>query len=107
MASNIRIGLIGDFSPAVKAHIAIPRAVALVAKALACAAETSSLATPLLEHNTAELLSAYDALWRVPASPYARMEGAASAISLARAQNITFLGTCGDSPTATLELARN
>ncbi len=107
MASNIRIGLIGDFSPAVKAHIAIPRAVALVAKALACAAETSWLATPLLEHNTAELLSAYDALWCVPASPYASMEGALSAICFAREQNIPFLGTCGGSQHAIIEYARN
>src|SRR5260370_5082198 len=107
MASNIRIGLIGDFSPAVKAHIAIPRAVALVAKALACAAETSWLATPLLEHNTAELLSAYDALWCVTAIPYASMQGAHSAICFAREQNIPFLGTCGGSQHAIIEYARN
>ncbi len=107
MPKTMRIGLIGDFSPAVKAHIAIPRAVALAAKALACAAETSWLATPLLEHNTAELLSAYDALWCVPASPYASMEGALSAIHFAREQGIPFLGTCGGSQHAIIEYARN
>lgn len=107
MTKTMRIGLIGDFSPAVKAHIAIPQAVTLAAKALACAAETSWLATPLLEHNTTELLSAYDTLWCVPASPYASMEGALSAIRFAREQGIPFLGTCGGSQHAIIEYARN
>jgi len=107
MTSNIRIGLIGDFNPSVKAHIAIPRAVAMAANNLECHAETSWLATPLLEHNTAELLSAYDALWCVPASPYASMDGALSAIRFAREQGIPFLGTCGGSQHAIIEYARN
>src|SRR5215472_517831 len=107
MTSKIRIGLIGDFNPSVKAHIAIPQAVALAANALACAAETSWLATPQLEHNATELLSAYDALWCVPASPYASMEGALSAIRFARERGIPFLGTCGGSQHAIIEYARN
>jgi CTP synthase (UTP-ammonia lyase) len=107
MTSNIRIGLIGDFNPSVKAHIAIPRAVALAANNLECHAETSWLATLLLERNTEQLLSAYDALWCVPASPYASMEGALSAICFAREQDIPFLGTCGGSQHAIIEYARN
>jgi len=107
MASNIRIGLIGDFNPSVKAHIAIPQAVALAANNLECDAETSWLATLLLERNTEQLLSAYDALWCVPASPYASMEGALSAIRFAREQGIPFLGTCGGSQHAIIEYARN
>lgn len=107
MTKTMRIGLIGDFNPAVKAHIAIPRAVALAADALECAAETSWLATLLLEHNTAELLPAYDALWCVPASPYASMEGALSAIRFARERGIPFLGTCGGSQHVIIEYARN
>jgi CTP synthase (UTP-ammonia lyase) len=107
MASKIRIGLIGDFNPSVKAHIAIPQAVALAANALACDAETSWLATPLFEHNSTELLSAYEALWCIPASPYASMEGALSAIRFARERGIPFLGTCGGSQHAIIEYARN
>src|SRR6266851_6998549 len=107
MASNIRIGLIGDFNPSVKAHIAIPQAVALAANNLECDAETSWLATLLLERNTEQLLSAYDALWCVPASPYASMEGALTAIRFAREQGIPFLGTCGGSQHALIEYARN
>ncbi len=107
MTKTIRIGLIGDFNPDVKAHIAIPQAVALAANALACDAETSWLATPLLEHNSGQLLSTYDALWCVPASPYASMDGALSAIRFAREQGIPFLGTCGGCQHAIIEYARN
>jgi len=107
MTSKIRIGLIGDYSPNVKAHIAIPQAVALAANTLACDAETSWLATPLLEHDLEQSLLAFNALWCVPASPYASMQGALSAIRFARERGIPFLGTCGGSQHAIIEYARN
>ena len=107
MTNAIRIGLIGDFDPQVKAHVAIPQAVALAARALGCSAETYWLATPLLEHNHKELLSAYDALWCVPASPYASMDGALNAIRFAREREYPFLGTCGGFQHAIIEYARN
>lgn len=107
MTRTMRIGLIGDFDPQVKAHVAIPQAVALAANALACEAGTDWLATPLLEHDSEQLLSTYDALWCVPASPYASMDGALSAIRFAREQGIPFLGTCGGCQHAIIEYARN
>src|SRR5712691_5426136 len=107
MTNAIRIGLIGDFNPQVKAHIAIPQAVKLASAALAYEAETSWLATPLLEHNTEQLLSDYDALWCVPASPYESIEGALRAIRFAREHGVPFLGTCGGVQHAILEYARN
>ena len=107
MTSKIRIGLIGDYSPNVKAHIAIPQAVALAANTLACDAETSWLATPQLEHDLEQSLLAFNALWCVPASPYASMQGALSAIRFARERGIPFLGTCGGSQHAIIEYARN
>src|SRR6266567_3461463 len=107
MTNAIRIGLIGDFNSQVKAHIAIPRAVKLAANALGCEAETFWLATPLLEHNPEQLLSAYDALWCVPASPYESMKGALNAIRFAREHGVPFLGTCGGVQHAIIEYARN
>src|SRR5712692_2273205 len=107
MTSAIRIGLIGDFDPQVKAHVAIPRSVKLAANALGCEAETFWLATSHLEHNTEQLLSAYDALWCVPASPYESMEGALRAIRFAREHGVPFLGTCGGVQHAIIEYARN
>ena len=43
----------------------------------------------------------------MPASPYANTEGAISAISLARTEEIPFLGTCGGFQHALIEYFRN
>jgi CTP synthase (UTP-ammonia lyase) len=107
MTRSIRIGLVGDYDPEVKAHIAIPRAVALASRTKAFDAETFWLSTPLLENNAEELLSAYDALWCVPASPYTSMDGALNAIRFARERGYPFLGTCGGFQHAIIEYARN
>jgi CTP synthase (UTP-ammonia lyase) len=107
MTKSIRIGLIGDYNPEVKAHIAIPRAVALASHAKAIEAGTSWLPTPLLESFAEDRLSTYDALWCVPASPYVSMDGALRAIRFAREHGQPFLGTCGGFQHMVIEYARN
>ena len=107
MKTSIRIGLIGDFSPHVKAHYAIPRAIELTLSGLACKAEASWLSTSLLETLPEETLAGYDALWCVPGSPYESMEGALRGIRFAREHAIPFLGTCGGFQHAMIEYARN
>ena len=47
------------------------------------------------------------ALWCVPASPYRSMEGALTAIQVARERHVPFLGTCGGFQHAVIEYARN
>ena len=107
MTRSIRIGLIGDYNPKVKAHIAIPRAVALAAHVKGFDSNTSWLPTPLLESLSEEELFSYDALWCVPASPYVSMDGALRAIRFARENGYPFLGTCGGFQHAVIEFARN
>jgi CTP synthase (UTP-ammonia lyase) len=107
MKMSIRIGLIGDFSPHVKAHYAIPRAIELALSGLACQAEASWLSTPQLEATTDADLSGYDAFWCVPGSPYESMDGALRGIRYAREHDIPFLGTCGGFQHALIEYARN
>ena len=107
MTTNLRIGLIGDFSPEVRAHRAIPRAVELAAHGTLWDPEVRWLATPLLEHDTEQTLSGYDALWCVPGSPYVSMDGALCAIRFARERAVPFLGTCGGFQHALIEYARN
>lgn len=108
MKHSIRIGLIGDFSPHVKAHYAIPRAIELALSGLALQAEACWLSTPLLEKADAEAhLAGYDALWCVPGSPYESMEGALRGIQFAREHGVPFLGTCGGFQHAMIEYARN
>ncbi len=108
MTRTLRIGLIGDFSPEVRAHRAIPRAVELAARGTPWDAEVRWLATPSLERDTEQALSSgYDALWCVPGSPYASMDGALRAIRFARERAVPFLGTCGGFQHALIEYARD
>jgi len=107
MKASVRIALIGDYNPTVKAHVAIPKALKLAAEALACAVEPVWVATPLLDRNAEKQLSAFDAVWCVPNSPYASMDGALRAIRFARESGRPFLGTCGGFQHALIEYARN
>jgi CTP synthase (UTP-ammonia lyase) len=104
---TLSIGLIGDYNPSVPAHVAIPIALDLAAAAHGCAARPEWLPTEQLEGDVFERLSAFDALWCVPASPYASMEGALRGIRFAREQGRPFLGTCGGFQHALIEYARN
>jgi CTP synthase (UTP-ammonia lyase) len=101
----IRIGLIGDFNPAVTAHQAIPPALRLAAGALDdCAVEAVWIPTESIGPEGE--LGGFDGLWCVPASPYVSMEGALAGIRFAREQAIPFLGTCGGFQHALIEYAR-
>ena len=105
MPDPIRVGLIGDHNPAVTAHQAIPRALALAAEATGVVVEHEWVPT---DEITADArIAAYDALWCVPASPYRSTDGALRAIRFAREQGRPFLGTCGGFQHAVLEYARS
>lgn len=103
---TIKIGLIGDYSPSVTAHIAIPKALQLAANVIKCGVKETWLATEEILGNI-ERLSDFDALWCVPASPYKNMDGALAAIKFAREKSVPFLGTCGGFQHAVIEYARN
>jgi CTP synthase (UTP-ammonia lyase) len=107
MKPTPRIALIGDYSPEVVAHVAIPRALALAADALEWAVAPDWIATPDLDRGAEQTLAPYHAVWCVPASPYASMDGALNAIRFAREAGRPFLGTCGGCQHALIEYARN
>jgi CTP synthase (UTP-ammonia lyase) len=104
MSSSIRIALVGDYSPEVLAHVAIP-------KALELAAVRESTPTTTEWFHTASLkpsqLAGFDGIWCVPGSPYANMESALNAIRFARENDFPFFGTCGGFQHALIEYARN
>ncbi len=107
MKPVVRIALIGDYSPEVTAHVAIPRALALAAEVVECDPAWDWVATPELARGAEQRLAPYDAVWCVPASPYASMDGALNAIRFARENGRTFLGTCGGCQHALIEYARS
>ena len=99
-----RIALIGDYDPGVKAHQGIPLALTL-ASAGGKTLRWDWLHTSTLADDPAAQLSAFDAVWCVPASPYANTRGALAAIRFARLTGRPFLGTCGGFQHALLECA--
>lgn len=103
----IVIGLIGDFDPAVTAHRAIPKAIALAAERLGVDANARWVGTDTIPDDPRGMLADCAGLWCVPASPYRNTAGALAAIRHARESGTPFLGTCGGFQHAILEYARN
>ncbi|MCA6216773.1 CTP synthase [Ideonella sp. B7] len=104
-ATSVQIGLIGDHTPSVVAHRAIPMA-------LQHAAQTNQVSVefewvPTEEITSPERLLGFDGLWCVPASPYRSMAGALRGIRHARESATPFLGTCGGFQHAVVEYARH
>src|SRR5262245_39033988 len=100
----MRIALVGDYNPSVKAHQAIPRALTLaVGDDIDCQWEW--LHTTALTGAPSDQLDAFGGLWCVPGSPYANTRGALNAIRCARETGRPFLGTCGGFQHALIEYA--
>lgn len=105
--SPVRIALVGDYSPSVTAHRAIPIALKLTTEATGRPIDGVWCdSTHVSRWNEAEF-AGYDGIWCVPASPYKSMDGALRAIRHARERKQPFLGTCGGFQYALIEFARN
>lgn len=100
------IALVGDQSPNVLAHRAIPHALRLAGDAYEGTVVWRWVDSDMIK-NARRDLAIYDAVWAVPGSPYRNMEGVLSAIRFARETNCPFLGTCGGFQHAVIEFARN
>src|SRR5438309_9818525 len=95
LENAVRVGLVGDLSEEVRAHRAIPKALALAGAAAGSAVECTWLPTQDLIGDVAPVLARFDAIWCVPGSPYANMAGALAAIPYAPERGLPFPGTCG------------
>ncbi len=102
-----KVALIGEYSPDVKAHKAIPIALAMASEEIGCEVVSEWAPTNEVEGNAEHRLSGYDAIWCVPGSPFASFEGALDAIRFARETGLPFLGTCGGFQHGLIEYARN
>lgn len=100
------IALVGDYSSAVTAHRAIPRALELAAQAAGVDMTWTWLPTREINAAAPEL-QRFAAVWAVPASPYENTAGALAAIRWARETGRPFLGTCGGFQHALIEFARD
>ena len=93
MASNLKIGVIGDFDPRSVSHAATNAALDHAAAALHVSVNVSWLPAPSLEDRPAPALEAFDALWCAPGSPYRSMDGALAGIRFARERRRPFFAT--------------
>jgi CTP synthase (UTP-ammonia lyase) len=102
----LRVGLIGDYDPQVKAHTVTLKAIALAAADLGCDVDIRWLQTPSLVKDAEQRLAECQVFWAVPNTPYASMEGALNGIRFAREHGVPLLGTCGGFQHMLIEYAR-
>jgi CTP synthase (UTP-ammonia lyase) len=101
---DARIGLIGDYDAGIKAHLAIPRALARAGEAAGVRVGACWIGSDAVDEAT---LAGCTGLWCVPGSPYRDTAGALRAIREAREKGLPFLGSCGGFQHAVIEYARN
>src|SRR4051795_9868572 len=99
------IALVGDRSPAVRAHARIPLLVEALRRRDGIVLDPYWI--PSEDVGDGAALDGFDGIWVVPGSPYRSAEGAIAAVRTARERGIPFLGTCGGFQHAVLELARD
>ncbi len=94
MNEKLQIGIIGDFNPYLRYHIATNEALQHAGAALAVRVDHTWLETQSLDNSNYEItLERFDALWCAPGSPYKSMDGALKAIQFAREKDWPFTGT--------------
>ncbi|MFN8099202.1 MAG: hypothetical protein U0Q21_13040 [Dermatophilaceae bacterium] len=101
---TVRIGIVGDLTPAYPSHREIEAARGLLGDDVA----TSWIASDGSDAaSIAAGATAYDGLWIAPGSPYADDAAVLEVIRCARERGIPLLGTCGGLQYAVLEFVRN
>src|SRR5579864_5492130 len=104
----LHIGILGDFNPAKRSHLATNDALRHAADALRLNVSANWLPTLALAGEGAlKLLSAQEAILAGPGSPYASAEGMIAGIEFARLYRVPFLGTCGGFQYVLIEYARH
>jgi CTP synthase (UTP-ammonia lyase) len=94
MNRAIHIGIVADYDPRNKYHVATEQSVAHAAQALGITAESLWIDTDTIDNDLAEArLAECDAIWCGTSSPYRSMDGALRAIRFARERGVPFVGT--------------
>lgn len=100
----MRIGIVGDYNPAIESHPATTQGVFLAARTVGLAADVVWISTAKVDDAT---LAKCDGIWAAPASPYRSAEGMLYAVRYAREGARPLLATCGGFQYALIEFARN
>ncbi len=94
MNHPLKVGIIGDYDPQFRSHIATEGALGHAAAALSVSVHSSWLPTQSLANGFDETtLKQFDAFWCAPGSPYKSMDGALRGIQFAREKGWPFIAT--------------
>ena len=94
MNQSLKVGIIGDYDPNFRSHIATDEALRHAAAALSVSVHYSWLPTQSLANGfDGSTLKRFDALWCAPGSPYKSMDGALRGIQFAREKRWPFIAT--------------
>ena len=94
MHRTLKIGIIGDYDPELRYHLATEEALSHASANLSVSIEPSWILTlSLTQDNVIKTLKPFHALWCAPGSPYRSMDGALAAIRFAREKARPFIGT--------------
>src|SRR4051812_27160074 len=104
-STTARIALVGDRSPAVRAHQRLPGLLDALRRRHALPVEAYWV--PTEDAQAPGAVGGFDAIWLLPGSPYRSEAGALAAARTARTREIPLLGTCGGFQHTILEYARS
>ncbi len=94
MDQEVKVGIIGDYDPHLRYHIATEEALSHAAVALSLSLKSSWIETQSIAHSSmSKILNSFHALWCSPGSPYKSMDGALRGIQFARERRVPFIGT--------------
>ena len=93
MNEQVEIGIIGEFDPNLRYHIATNEALDHAANALSVSVKSNWISTQSLRLDSGEsMLKPFHGLWCAPGD-YKSMDGALLAIRFAREKSWPFIGT--------------
>ena len=94
MRPPVRIGMVADYNPKNKYHVATEQSVAHAAKAFGLPVEALWIDTDKLDGDDADArLGGFHGIWLGTSSPYRSMAGALLAVRFARERGVPFVGT--------------
>lgn len=103
----MKLGIIGDFNPSFRPHIATNEAIEILKPLLDFNLQYDWIPTQAINDGFDKIIKEYKGFWIAPGSPYKNMEGALKIITYGRLNNVPTLGTCGGFQHMVIEFARN
>ena len=100
----MKLAIIAEYDPSFEPHVQTDAAIEHASSALSLQVQSEWISTT---DSHIQNLTAFDALWFAPGSPYRNLSRTLDAIRFAREHDITTLGTCGGYQHMVIEFARN